>query len=463
MSGFFHRLKPDDFRLLSAYGPIEGANIADWPISYEDLEPYYTKVERVVGVSGRVADHPHAEPRSTADYPYPPTLEHPISHWIDEACEELELHAVPVPRAVLPRADMGRQGCSYTGYCGSYGCSTGAKGGSRAALLSRAVATGRCEVSPHAMVSRLVSDRKGRVVAAQYYDAQNKLQNVDARIYVVACQAIETARLLLRSTGPRHEHGLANGNGMVGRNLLFSAGGSGTGDFHYANLEKHKAEQLRFRGPFVNRALYDWYQIGEKVLGRRSKGGMLEFLFKHPNAIARANAQKWGPDGLIWGQPLKERVKSYFTQARYLSFEAFCDWLPNDDCFVSLDPRERDRWGMSVARVRIGYHPHDLIVGKYLAERGEEVLSWMGAENVRSGVSGDPPANLVAGGCRFGTDPKTSVLNSNCRAHDVENLYVSDGSFMPTGGSVPYTWTIYANAFRVGDGIVAELGGPRKT
>ena len=463
MSGFFHRLKPDDFRLLSAYGPIEGANIADWPISYEDLEPYYTKVERVVGVSGRVVDHPHAEPRSTADYPYSPTLEHPISHWIDEACEELELHAVPVPRAVLPRADMGRQGCSYTGYCGSYGCSTGAKGGSRAALLSRAVATGRCELRPRAMVSRLVSDRRGRVVAAQYYDAQNKLQNVDARIYVVACQAIETARLLLRSTGPRHEHGLANGNGMVGRNLLFSAGGSGTGDFRYANLEKHKAEQLRLRGPFVNRALYDWYQISEKMLGRRSKGGMLEFLFKHPNAIARANAQKWGADGLIWGQPLKERVKSYFTQARYLRFEAFCDWLPNNDCFVSLDPSERDKWGMPVARVRIGYHPHDLRVGKYLAERGEEVLSWMGAENVRSGVSGDPPANLVAGGCRFGTNSKTSVLNPNCRAHDVENLYVSDGSFMPTGGSVPYTWTIYANAFRVGDRIVAELGGPRKT
>ena len=116
-----------------------------------------------------------------------------------------------------------------------------------------------------------------------------------------------------------------------------------------------------------------------------------------------------------------------------------------------------------MARVRIGYHPHDLEIGSYLAERGERVLSWMGAENVRSGVSGDPPANLVAGGCRFGKDPKTSVLNSNCRAHDVENLYLSDGSFMPTGGSVPYTWTIYANAFRVGDRIVAELGGPRET
>jgi choline dehydrogenase-like flavoprotein len=312
------------------------------------------------------------------------------------------------------------------------------------------------------MVSRLISDKQGRVVAAEYLDENGQSHNVDARIYVVACQAIESARLLLRSTGPRHEDGLANGSGQVGKNLLFSAGGSGTGEFYYKNLSEKKAEQLRVRGPFVNRALYDWYVIDDPKFGGRMKGGLVEFLFKHPNAISRANAQKWGSDGLIWGWPLKDRVKAYFNEARYLRFEAFCDWSPVDDCFVTLDPKEKDKWGLPVARVRLGYHPHDLEVGEYLAEHSEQVLSWMGAENVRSSVSGDPPANLVAGGCRFGIDPKTSVLNADCRAHDAENLYVSDGSFMPTGGSVPYTWTIYANAFRVGERILDELGGPKK-
>jgi len=462
MSGFFHRLKPDDFRLLSAYGPIEGANIADWPIGYDELEPFYDKVEKVVGVSGRVVPHPHLEPRSSKDFPYPPTREHVIAGWIDAACRDLGLHPFPVPRAILPHPAAGRRGCEYSGYCGSYGCASGAKGSSRAALIDAALRTGRCKVIPRAKVHRLVSDRSGRVVAAEYFDAAGDTRRVDALIYVVACQAIETARLLLYSTGPRHPHGLANGSGQVGRNLVFSAGGSGSGDFPYARFDKAKAEALKVRGPFVNRALQDWYVIDDPALGGRVKGGTIDFLFRHPNAIARANSQKWGEDGLVWGMPLKEKLEAYFTAARYLRFEVFCDWLPTDDCFVSLDPQVKDKWGTPVARIRIGYHPHDLKIGRYLAARAEKVLVRMGADNVHSSVSAWPPPNLVAGGCRFGKNPGTSVLDPDCRAHEVENLFVSDGSFMPTGGSVPYTWTIYANAFRVAERIVDQLGGPRK-
>ena len=112
-----------------------------------------------------------------------------------------------------------------------------------------------------------------------------------------------------------------------------------------------------------------------------------------------------------------------------------------------------------MARVRLGYHPHDLKVGRFLSAKGVGVLEEMGAKNVVWGVSGAPPQNLVAGGCRFGKDAETSVLDPECRAHGAENLYVTDGSFMPTGGSVPYTWTIYANAFRVADIIRGDLGG----
>jgi len=458
MSGFFYRLKPADFRLLSEFGPIAGANVADWPISYEDLEPYYTLAETEVGISGRAIDHPLADTRSTADFPYPPTLEHPISARIDSACRTLGLHPLPTPRAILSQPKDQRRSCEYSGFCGSYGCSSGAKGSARAALLSRAVRTGRCEIRPHAKVYKLASDARGQVTAAQYYDAEDKPRQVTAKLFVVACQAIETSRLLLSSTGPKHPQGLGNNHGQVGRNLLFSAGGSGSGEFVYADRDEADAQALKTRGPFVNRGLQDWYFIDDKAFGGRAKGGLVDFLLRHPNAMGRAIAEKWDDDdNLVWGRELQRRLKSAFTTAQSLRYEIFCDWLPTDDCFVSLDSGVRDKWGTPVAKVRIGYHEHDLKVGRYINERAGQVLQAMGAKNIRSGVSGSPPQNLVAGGCRFGNDPATSVLDADCRAHNVDNLYVTDGSFMPTGGSVPYTWTIYANAFRVAERIKARL------
>lgn len=458
MSGFFHRLKPVDFRLLSEFGPVAGANIVDWPISYDELEPYYDLVEKVVGVSGKAEQHPNIEPRSSPDFPYPPTIEHPVSAWIDEASAKLGFHSLRVPRAILTQPAHGRRGCEYSGYCGSYGCSSGAKGGARAALLDQAVATGRCEIRARAKVYRLISNAQGRVVAAEYFDQTGKRQRVSARIFVVACQAIETSRLLLASTGPRFPGGLANNCGQVGRNLLFSAGGAGGGDLVYGELSAERAEQLRLMGPFVNRALDDWYVINDPALqSGRAKGGIVEFLLRHPNPIAHASGAKWGESGLVWGKPLKRRLERLFREDRRIAFEVFNDWLPVSSCFVNLDRKVRDRWGDPVARVRIGHHEHNLKIGHYLAAKAEQVLKEMGARNINTNISSAPPANLVAGGCRFGKDPASSVLDADCRAHEVQNLYISDGSFMPTGGSVPYTWTIYANAFRVADRIVASL------
>jgi choline dehydrogenase-like flavoprotein len=135
--------------------------------------------------------------------------------------------------------------------------------------------------------------------------------------------------------------------------------------------------------------------------------------------------------------------------------------MPNDHCHVSLDKTTNDKWGNPVAHIKIGNHVRNLQVGWYLASKGADVLKAMGAENVISFASSYPPTNLIAGGCRFGQDPKTSVLDPDCRSHELENLFVTDGSFMPTGGSVPYTWTIYANAFRVADKIIQQLGGKK--
>ena len=454
MSGYFHRLKPMDFHLLSEFGPIEGANVVDWPISYDDLSPYYDKVERIVGVSGRVVDHPYAEPRINPDFAFPATIDHPVGKILDESANKLGFHSFPTPRAILPSAIKNRNGCNYSGYCGSYGCSTGAKGSSRAALLDPAVATGRCEIRPHAMVSRLISDSKGKVIGAEYFDKNGDKQTVDAKIFTVSCQSIESARLLLRSTGPRYPAGLANGSGQVGRNLIFAGGGAGSGRLSYEKFGK----ELELFGPFINRAIQDFYVIDDPDFGPRQKGGTIDFDFQPPSAIGRASHLLTDANGLVWGERLKQRIERHFLRGQYVKIEAFCDWLPNRDCRVKLDNKLKDKWGLPVANIRVAYHEQNLSVGWYLADKGAAVLKEMGAEDVIAYAVGSPPTNLQGGTCRFGDNPDTSVLDADCRSHEAENLFVTDGSFMPNGGSVQPTWTIYANAFRVADRIREQLG-----
>ncbi len=457
MSGYFSRLKPVDFKLLSTYGPVKGANIADWPISYKDLEPYYEKVERLVGVSGKVVSHKFLEPRSTTDFPYVPLKENIVSSWIDQAARKINIQTIPLPRAILTRKKGGRNACYYSNFCGSYACSSDAKGSSRVSLLHDALNTGNCSIIPNAKVYHLETDGKGKVVKAKYYDVDGNMQFVEADIFVVAAQAVETSRLLLMSKNKDFPKGLANNNGQVGKNLIFSAGGTGGGVFYYDQLSEKDADELSKSGLFVNRTIQDFYEIEEK--GKKIKGGTVDFLFEHANPVSKAIREKWDNNGnLRYGAKLKKHLQDYFTNVRKLKFEVFVDWLPTDDCFVTLDDKVKDKWGDAVAKIRIGYHEHDLKIGRFIAEKAKAVLKKMGARQIYANISGAPPSNLQAGGCRFGENPKTSVLDKNCKAHEVKNLYVTDASFMPTGGSITYTWTIYANSFRVAEHLKGVLG-----
>jgi len=445
MSGYFHRLKPIDFKLLSTYGAIKGANVVDWVIDYNELEPYFEKVERLVGVSGEVTPYKYHEPRSTQAFPYPPLEEHPISKRIDQSCKSLGFVAYKTPRAILSKPKDDRANCYYSNYCGSYPCASGAKGSARASLLQPAVKRGNLTIITHAFVKKLV-EKNAKVTEAIYIDTQTKKEHgIKADIFVVAGQAVESCRLLLNSKSKNFPNGLANNSGQVGKNLLFSAGGVGSGQFDAKTMP---LKELMVEGLFVNRSLCDWYEV-EKM-----KGGIVDFLFEHANPISKASKQRWSGEKLLWGEELQDKIFHKFTATKQLNFEVFNDWLPTDNCFVSVDEKYKDVYGVPVANIRIGAHPHDLKVAGLLAQKAKKVLEEMGAKNIRSSMSSYPPSNLQAGGCRFGDDPKTSVLNRYCQAHEVSNLFVSDGSFMPTGGSVTYTWTIYANSFRVGDYIV---------
>jgi len=457
MSGMFHRMHPDDFRLLERYGPIKGANIVDWPISYEDLEPYYDKIEELVGITGTFREHPLEPPRKRRDYTQPATRENRITELFDRSCRRLGLTPLVTPRAILSEARGGRNGCYYSNFCGSYGCSSGAKGSSREAFIDPALKTGNLTLIDNTFVKRLVTSSKRSVGYAEAIDSKSgRAVRIRARLFVIAAQAHESVRLLFNSANSHYPDGLANSSGELGKNLIFSAGGWGEADMDRKSLSEDMFDAMMEPGLFVNRSILDWYRLEEG--GKRIKGALVEFMFGHQNFIRRAAMSKYSDKGkLLWGRELEKILRYRFEQSKRIRFEVFNDWLPTDDCRITIDSGRKDRFGMPVGKLRIDSHPHDLKLARKVTRKAEAVLKEMGARNIVTSVSSTPPQNLIAGGCRFGNDPSKSVLNRHCQSHDIPNLFVADASFMPTGGSVPYTWTIYANAIRVADYIKKEF------
>lgn len=444
MSGFFYRLKPNDFKLKTIYGKPEGSNIEDWPITYEELEPYYDKVEKVIGVSGKVSNYKFQEPRSSKDFPYKPLDEHPLVELIDISSKKLGFSIVKTPRAILSENDKHRKSCYYSNYCGSYACSSGAKGSSREALIIPALKTNNVKIIANAFVYRLNCNEDKKVTSVNYYTKDKQSKEVKAKLFVIAAQAVESSRLLLNSKSKEFPNGVANNSLNLGKNFLSTAGGIVTGTFDDTNLP---LKQLLKPGLFINRAIKDFYYTKE------FKGGMIELVFEHANPIKRANSLKWDGNNLLIGKELQDKIFNTFTKTRTLNMEIFVDWTPNDNSFISVDDNYKDEYGIPVANIRIGAFKEDIKVSRFLEEKAIALFKKMKAKNINSNISELPAQNLLAGGCRFGDDPKTSVLNKYCQAHEVKNLFVSDGSFMPTGGSVPYTFTIYANSFRVADYI----------
>jgi len=435
MSGYFHQMMPYDFKLKSTFGEIEGANVEDWAVSYADLAPYYQKTKEIIGISGD-------------DGNFPPLQENGATKRFDKACKKLGFKPLRVSRAILSKDAFGRNGCYYSNFCGSYPCASGAKGSSRAALLKRCNA----RVISNAFVYEIVT-KKSVVKEVRYFDKQRRSHSIKAKIFVLALSPIETSRLLLNSKNSHFPNGVANNRGNVGKNLIFSGGGSGEGRIRFDVLNQKEQKELMTPGLFFNRSIKDFQVI--KKWGRSYKGGVIDFLFEHQNIISRALREIRDKNGdLIWGEKLQKKIVEDLRRSRVLTFEVFNDWLPTDDCFVGIEKGVKDKWGVDVASIHLYSHKKDRQIGEILAKKALKILKEMGAVEISYDISPNPPPNLVAGACRFGDDPKKSVLDKNCKAWELENLYISDASFMPTGGSVPYTWTIYANSFRIADHLM---------
>ncbi len=449
MSGYFYRLKPVDFRMKTELGAPKGSNVVDWPITYADLAPYYDKAEAELGVSGNAVPHPFLEPRK-GNYPLPPLVEHPVAQEIDKAAKSLGWHAIPTARGIISRPYRGRDACVYCTLCGSYGCEHGAKSSTAASLIPAAIATGNVELRPKCMATEITVDEKGDAKSVVYLDADGVTQEQPARVIVSSCTAVESARLLLNSVSSRFPSGLANNNGQVGKNLLFSSFGQSK-----ATFSAKKYEWLSSTLPFVNRSVQDFYVMPDERFGFR-KGGTLGFMWQHPNPIFAAVGIAGKGQRGVFGKALKDKLRSY-RDSRVLEFEIYGEFLPNDGTYVGVDNNVKDKFGLPVAAITVKRHATDFTMTKFLVDRGEEVLAHLQPDRVdRVGVAGETTI-LQGGTCRFGKDPATSVLDADCRTHAVKNLYVVDGSFMPTSGGVPLTLTIAANSFRVADKLIARL------
>lgn len=446
MGSFLYRFLPDDFQMRSRFGPHE--EIEDWPISYQELEPYYLRAEHEVGVSGRAGVSPFEGPRS-GPYPMPPLDSHPLAETLDQRCRSRGLHPFPTPRGINSRPYHGRPACAYCQICAGFGCRVGARGSSQEALLTRAEATGRCEIRAGCMVRRIRTNKEGRATGCLYIDSEEREVEVRARIVCVCCSAIESARLLLLSADTLFPDGLGNASGRVGRHLQFHAV-----TMAEAMLPRDMDPSLA-ENPlnFLGRSLLDHYVLPEGV-SDLPKGGVLRFDLSEPLPISDAQLLATEGDVPLWGAPLKRKLRDRYAAHRAIHLEVFHDFLPNRHTRVDLDPEVEDRWGLPVARIHLDLPAHHRVAGHWLLERGFEIFEDLGAEDFRVTTLGGTSAYLVHGTCRAGRDPETSVLNPDCQVHGIPNLFVVDGSFMPTSGGAAPTLTILANSFRVADHIL---------
>jgi choline dehydrogenase-like flavoprotein len=446
MGASYFRFHPDDFAVRSRVGAYEA--VADWPYGYDELEKYYAQAEWEVGVSG--SEPAFGGPRSRP-YPMPPLRSHPLAERFDEACRRLSLKPVCTPRAINSRPYAGRPGCSYCDFCAGYGCPTGARGGTQESLIARAEATGNCEVRAGTMVREVTVGPDGRANGCIYLDAEGVEHRVQARIVCVCCSAVESARLLLMSRSPAFPDGLANGSGQVGRNLQFHVGSAGRAWFRF---DRHPGAGLRDRHPFLERSVTEHYFLPPGI-SPFGKGGIIKYAMGRIHPISNSYTAAWrGFDQVLWGQALKDRLRSHFLDAREVRFEVFQDFVPNDRTHVELDPEVVDRWGLPAARMHLHHPEHHRQAGEWLVDRGLEVLGEMGADELMRRDIGYTNQVMTHGTCRAGDDPETSVLNRFCQAHQDPNLFVVDGSFMPTSGGAPSTLSIVANSFRTADYIV---------
>jgi len=440
-TGNFWRFHEVDFEERTRWGPVPGASLEDWPIRYADLEPYYAKAERELGVSGLAGSSPFDPPRS-APYPLPPLPLKRCGEIFERAARKLGLHPFPAPMAILSRSYQGRPACTQCAFCKGFGCEVRAKSSTLATVIPVAESTGRCEIRAGCRVRKIETGADGRVTGATYFDPRGKEVRQRARAVVVCANGAETPRLLLLSKSAQFPHGLANSSGLVGRFFMVDTGVTVKALFERP-LNDHK-------GVHVSRVVHDYYDSDPRR-GFYGGGGIDARFDWYPIGFALSALPDDTPR---WGEGFKAALAEFFPRSMSLLAHSTC--LAVESNAIDLDPDLKDAWGLPALRMTYRNHPDDLKVLRFLQQRAVEILEAAGAKKVwHDEVRDFTFTGHLMGTCRMGNDPRKSVVDRHHRAHDVPNLFIVDGSSFVTSGRQQPTCTIHALAYRAADGIVA--------
>ncbi len=423
-ASFTPRLHPSDFEVYTR----DGVGV-DWPISYADLKPYYELLELEMPVAGP-AYFPWGDPHGYAFGPHPLGG---VGNKLMEGCAALDIEvSAGGPVAILSGSRGDRPHCIYRGFC-IQGCKVGAKASTLVTHVPDAIASG-AEIRPHSMVSRVVVGSDGRVEGVNYLDRNGNEHHQRARAVIVSGYAIETPRLLLASACPGHENGLANSSGAVGRYLMAQVGNVVLGRFDEP-VRMYKAPPAHA----LTEAFYETDPRNDFV-----RGYALQTVGPLPVAFANQMIAARG----AWGWGLRRQMMDY---NHWSPLGVLGEILPWEENRVTL-ASETDQWGLPVAHVSFNLHENDRRVSRAGTARAIEVLQAAGATET---FSESRYAHLV-GACRMGSDPATSVVDGFGRTWDVPNLFVCDGSVMPTQGSANPGLTIQALAARTADYLISQ-------
>jgi choline dehydrogenase-like flavoprotein len=343
--------------------------------------------------------------------------------------------------AIISKPYRGRSGCAHCGFCEYFGCEVKAKSSTLATVIPEAEKTGRCEIRPNSYVRKIETDSAGRVTGVTYFDGENKESFQKARAVVLCCNGAETPRLLLMSKSNLFPNGLANSSGFVGKYLMFNGGGAALGVFEHPLNE--------YKSVVVTRVIHDFYDTDPKR-GFYGGGGLDTRFDVYPITYPLLGLP---PEVPRWGLEFKKFVKESFTRAMFAV--AHTTSLPLASNTITLDAEVKDAWGLPAMRVTYRDHPDDIKIGKFLLDRGLELLEAAGAIKRWAFPVGEQNFGYhLLGTCRMGTNPGRSVINKDHRAHDVSNLFICDGSSFVTSGRGQPTCTIQALAYRASDQIV---------